>query len=1048
MSAPADPDPPPPAGAGTLFFRNRHLLVLTIVVILVAGYSALQSLPRLEDPTITHRNPRIFAFLPGATPERVEALVTEKIEKELEEIDEIKDIDSTSQTGISVIAIELEDAVTSRTNQVVFGEIRDRLGDAAASFPPGVLPPEFDDKRNAVAFTLIASLTWEKGAPAGLGILGRQAEELADRLRAVPGTELVRIYGEPDEEISVTLDDAELAALGLTVRDLSRALEKADVKVPSGRLRSAGADLLLEIQGELDSATRVREVPILRSPSGDFVRLGDIATVRRGMLEPPREIGLADGSRAVFVAARVQADQRVDLWTADARSALDGFRAEVGGGIRLDPFFVQDTYTSARLGELAGNLLLGAGVVFLVVFFTLGWRSSLIIGSALPLTAGATLFVVALTGGKLHQMSIFGMIIALGLLIDNAIVVTDEVGRRLREGSTRAEAVSGALRHLFLPLLSSTLTTILAFLPILLLPGPAGDFVGSIGKSVVIALTCSFSISMTVIAALAGCFAAARRTGSGWFGWLRNGIPAGPLGPFAAGCLRFTTGRPAAGLLAGAAIPAAGFLLATTLGSQFFPRTDRDMFEIELWMPAETPVTRTREVAERLESLVRDRDAVRSVHWLVGGSFPSVYYNLVMDKDGSSFYAHGIVRARDDQAVRAMIDDLQAEIDRRFPEAQVVVSKFAQGPPAPADVEFRLLGPETDRLQELGDQVRLSLAEHSGILHTRVTMPRGIPKLVVAASEENTRLAGLELGDLADQLRGALDGSVGGSVLEEVEEMPVRIRYRENRRDGLDDLVEARFVSSALPGSWTPLSALGRVELKPEDGAITRRNGRRTNKVLGYAAPGTLPIDIASEVRTRLEETGFQLPPGYDLQIGGESENQEEAVGNLLLYLPILIVLTIAVLILSFRSARIALILLLVAPLSAGFGLLATWVLQFPLSFNTVIGSLGLMGLAFNSSIVVLAAIRANPAANGGDVPAMVRETLGCGRHLLSTTLTTMGSFLPLLLFIGGEFWPPLAIVLAGGVGGSTLLALVFTPAAYRLLRCGRSPQRIARSAG
>jgi multidrug efflux pump subunit AcrB len=464
------------------------------------------------------------------------------------------------------------------------------------------------------------------------------------------------------------------------------------------------------------------------------------------------------------------------------------------------------------------------------------------------------------------------------------------------------------------------------------------------------------------------------------------------------------------------------------------------MFEVEVYMPTESSLAKTRQVAGEIEGVIRQRDAVKRVDWLVGGSFPSVYYNLIMDQDGSRHYAHGIVTATDFDSVDAMISGLQADIDDRFPGAQVVVKKFAQGPPVEADVEMRLRGPSIERLQELGEQVRLALAEDPGILHTQVTMPRGEPKLWLRADEEEARLAGLRLSDVAAQLQGALEGAQGGTILEGIEELPVRIRYGGGRRDSVDG-IEAINLVSASGGEWIPLSAIGDIELRSELGGITRRGGMRTNTILGFTRPDVLAIGVGESVMAKLEQEGFQLPSGYGFELGGESENQGEAVGNLMLYLPIIVVLTISILILSFRSVRIALILLAVAPLSAGFGLLATWVMQFPLSFNTIIGSMGLMGLAFNSSIVVLAAIRADEAARRGDPDAIVAAVLGSGRHLVSTTLTTIGSFLPLLVLIGGQFWPPLAIVLAGGVGGSTLLAMTFTPAMYRLLSCPEQKQ-------
>ncbi|MEM8953234.1 MAG: efflux RND transporter permease subunit [Verrucomicrobiota bacterium] len=1020
-----------------LFVKNRHLLILFVMVAIVGGLSALKGLPRLEDPVITNRFPLVITVFPGASADRVESLVSERIERELKEIAEIKNIDSTSRAGVSVVSIELVDAVTADTNKEVFSEIRDRLADAAAAFPPEVLPPDFDDKRNAVAFTLTVALKWEAGGEEGLGILKRQAEELADRLRSVSGTELVRLYGEPEEEILVEVDQDELAALGLSMDAVSSALRLADAKVPSGQLRGEDASILVEVSGELDSVERIRSVPILMDEeTARTVRVSDVAVVKRGYRDPPDEVALADGSRAVYVAARVLDDRRVDEWSAAAKRVVVQFRDEVGGGILVEEVFDQETYTTERLSALSGNLMLGAVVVMVVVFMMMGWRSSLVVGLALPMTASLTLFIVALRGGALHQMSIFGMIIALGLLIDNAIVMTDEVGKNRRRGLGPVEAMSAAVRHLFLPLLSSTLTTMLAFMPILLLPGNAGDFVSSIASSVIVAIGVSFIVAMTVIGAFAALWGSVdREANDGARRWWRDGIGGKQVSEWAERVMGVLIGRPWIGVGTALLIPAVGFYLAGTLGSQFFPRTDRNMFEVEVWLPTESSVENTRRVAEEIEATIRARDSVESVDWLVGGSFPPVYYNLIMNQDGASNYAHGIVTARDFESVSGMIEGLQADIDETFPEAQVVVTKFAQGPPADADVEIRLMGPSIEVLQDLGEQVRVLLAEHPGILQTQVTMPRGEPKFWLDADEEEARLAGLRLTDIAGQLQGKLEGRTGGSVLEGIEEMPVRIRYSRERRDDITEIEDVNLVSAAGE-DWIPLTVLGDMELRPEQGGITRRNGMRVNKVFGFARPDALAIGITGDVMAALDAEGFQLPAGYRLELGGESENQAEAVGNLMLYLPVILVLTVAILILSFRSVRIAVILLTVAPLSVGFGLLATWAMQFPLSFNTIIGSMGLMGLAFNSSIVVLAAIRAEGRAKVGDTSAIVVAVLGSGRHLVSTTLTTMGSFLPLLVFIGGQFWPPLAIVLVGGVGGSTLLAMTFTPAMYRLLVC------------
>ncbi len=1017
-----------------IFFDNKYLLVLTLIVSLVAGASALVNLPRLEDPVITNRNPLVLTIFPGASADRVEALVTEKIETELDDIDEIKNVSSTSRAGISVVSVELKDAVGKGDVSAISSEIRDALSDAAATFPPEVRAPVFDDKRNPVAYTLIVALRWadaEKGAES-LGILSRRAEELADELRNVGGTELVRLYGAPMEEILVSVDSAALAQRGLTAAAVAEGLRRADVKVPAGQLRGKGSTLLVEVAGKLDALERVREVIVQQGDAGRTVRVGDVAVVERTWRDPPSQVAVTDGQRAVFVAARVAESERVDVWDAGAGRVLDDFRTETGNAISTEVVFRQNEYTSARLAELAVNLALGAGVVLLVILLTMGWRRSLIVSAALPLTAAVTLFVISLQGGKLNQMSIFGMIIAMGLLIDTAIVVTDEIRIYLERGMGRREAVVGALRHLFVPLLSSTLTSVLAFLPILLLPGGAGDFVGAIGGSVIVALVVSFGLSMTVIAALAGLLAEAPGKGGRTPRWLREGVEARwfvrPMGAV----VELGVRRPWLGVAMGVALPVVGFVIAPMLGSQFFPRTDRDMFTVEVTLPSVSAIGETVKLTREVERVIRSEGGVERVHWLAGATFPPVYYNLVENRDNSPEYAMGVIDVDNFETTSRLVPKLQRELAEAFPQARVQVEKFAQGPPASADVEFRLRGPSVDELQRLGDAVQRRLGEQPGITNAESTLTRGEPKLWFATDEAAARAAGLDPGAVAEQLEAGLEGVAGGSLIEGVEELPVRVRVPDEGRDSVAAIADLRLVGSG--GERVPLRALGKFELRPESGAITRRNGERVNNVRGFAEAGSLPIDITERVRSELAEAGFELPSGYGLELGGESENQADAVGNLLLYLPVIVTLTIATLVLSFKSVRIALILLAIAPLTTGFGLLATGAMGFPVSFNTILGCIGLVGLAFNDNIVVLAAIRANAKARAGDWEEIVKEVRGCGRHLVSTTLTTIGSFLPLLILVGGQFWPPLAIVLAGGVGGATFLAAVFTPAAYRLL--------------
>ncbi len=1045
-----------------LFYRNGHLLALVILVIVLAGVSALNSLPRIEDPRITTRNALILTSFPGASAERVEALVTKKLEEELREVEEIKDIDSTSRANVSVIGVELLDRIDASNNEQAFSRVRDKLADAEADLPPGAGKPVFDDQRGASAFSLVVALGTRTNDSNGLGMLSRLAEELADRFRNLPGAERVRVYGDTGEEITITLDRGELAAQGLSSAAVAALVAAADPKSAAGALRGNDRDLFLEVGGELDSVARIRNLVIRQGEPGRALRLGDIASVERHWRLPPESYGYVNGERVVFVAAAASANVRVDRWQAQAEQVLAAFEQGLDDGIRVETVFRQSDYTNQRLMSLGGNLLLGALVVMLVVLFGLGWRAALIVGAALPLSAFATLFGLTFFGQQIHQMTIFGMIIAIGLLIDNAIVVTDEIQRRRKAGASGKEAVGRAVSHLFAPLLASTVTTILGFMPVFLLPGNVGDFVGPIAIAVVLALAASFVISMTVIAALSGRFipgggnpdstgsnsadsesirldsaeSDAADRDSSQRGWWHQGIQLPTFNRFCHSLLTHALNRPLAAIAAAFVLPVAGFIAAGTLSLQFFPPAERDQFEIELRLPDEASLQRTRVTAMAIERVVTGFDGVEQISWLVGGSHPQFYYNRIMDEDGNAAYAHAMVQVDSAERAAELVPVLQDVVDRQFPEAQVIVAPFAQGPPVDAPVGFRIAGPSLSVLDERGAELRRIMHEVPGISHTRTSISSRA-KLTYRADQQHSELTGLSLDAIAEQLQGNLEGFTGGSVREDLEELPVRIRYDNQVRETLADIASMPLLAGGGAG-WVPADALGPMRLEPESASITRRNGERVNVIHAWVQPGVLPIEAAAEVLARLDDEGFTLPPGYSLQMEGDSDAQRDAVGALTTYLPVLIMLMVTALVLSFRSAGAAAVIGLVALLSAGLGMLSLWLSGYNLGFNPLIGSAGLIGVAINGAIVVLAALRADPAAADGDTDAIVRITMREARHVLATTATTIGGFLPLLVFVGGNFWPPLAVVIAGGVGFSVVLSLLFTPAVFKLMSTRR----------
>lgn len=1016
----------------TLFYRRGHLLVLSLVILITAGLSALGSLPRIEDPRIDTRNALIITQYPGASAERVEALVSDVLEDRLREIFEIKEVKSTSRAGISVILIETQDWVDNSSNEELFSEIRDAIGAASASFPEGAMAPVFDEKRGATAFTLLLSLRATYPDTTPITLTARLAQELTDRLRNVNGTELVRVYGEPSEEISVNIDPVKLAATGLNLQQVSVLISRADPKLPAGMLNSEQSNLRFTVGEGLDGVNMIASIPLVNN-QGRYLRVEDIATVTRSYTTPRNEVAFLNGDESIFVAARMQPSLRSDVWTKNALDVVDKFNADFSGTLQATVAFEQNEYTATRLSDLSMNLLMGCAVVMLVILLFMGFRAAWIVGLALPLCAAFALFSLSFYNEQIHQMSIFGMIIAIGLLIDNAIVITDEIRINLQDPNlTRVGAMAKSVSHLFAPLLASTLTTILGFMPIFLLDGNIGDFVGPIAISVVMALIGSLFISLTIIAALAARFLpkndGASPQSAASTSWWKVGIQTPSLSFAFSKQLGRWIKQPLLVLPLVSVLCLSGFALSSTLANVFFPSADRDQFEVYLWTKEGSSIENTTHYVKRIDSAIRSEDGVEQVSWLVGGSAPSVYYNQMMTRDNMPYFANAVVTTDTVESAAHLVGKLQRDLDTSHPEVQIVVRAFGQGPPIAAPVEVEIFGPDLNILNDLGDKVRMLMSEVDGISQSIASISMGEPELKVNTDSDNLSYLGLTLSELASQMQVNFSGITGGSVLESTEEIPVRVRidkaFRQNVA-GVDAMPIPVAGDNAI--SWSPLAAVTTLSLQPATSSITRLDGERLNRIQAFLLPGVPAIDASNQLRDLLE-TRLVLPEGYRIHLAGDADEQQQALGKLATYAPVLLVLMVTTLILTFTSLRMAGVIGLVAILSVGLGMFSLWLSGLPVGFNPLLGCAGLIGVAINGSIVVIAAINANPQAKRGDTKAIVEETMSCSRHILSTTFTTVGGLIPLLLFSDGSFWPPLAVVLAGGVGFSVILSLVFTP--------------------
>lgn len=1037
------------------FYSDKRLIALVLLLATASGVSSLWVLPRMEDPLLTQRACNITTVYPGADAERVEALVTEKIEDKLLDIPEIKRLRSQSRAGSSFISVELRDDVYD--TDPVWSSIRGKLEDSIALLPPEASRPVFNEL-DIAAYAWIGAIVWKRDEEISSGVVRRLARELKDDLFAVVGTKTVDLFGDPLEEIVVEINADKASAVGLTAAAIATQLGRSDVKSSAGVVHGKNAETVVELENQFESLEDILNATLQSENAGQALKLMDLATVRRGTPEPAAARAIIDGRPGIVVAVMLRPEFRIDQWSTAAQTTLDQFETRLPRGIEMDVIMRQDIYVADRMQNLTRNLLLGVTAVALVTLLFMGWRSSLLVTTTLPVASLMVIAGMRFLGIPIHQMSITGLIIALGLLIDNAIIAADEIDLSLRRGFSPKNAVKDMVSRLFAPLLASTVTTALAFAPIALMEGPAGEFVGSIAITVMLAIFSSLFLAMTVLPASAAILQSGffrnssgenRTSGSRPVGWWRTTWQHGCSWPWLTAAyeryLGYLLKRPWQGVLLGVVLPIAGFVSATQLSEQFFPPADRDQFYLEVELEPQATMAQTARVASEIDQLLEAEQRVMHTAWFLGESAPPFYYNIVARRKNSPNYAQAIISLDSTRNSLSMIRRVQDMLDEQFPEARILVRQLEQGPPFDAPVEIRIFGTDLEQLRTYGEQLRTISTRLPNVLHSRTALSDTRPVASIAVRSQEASWTGLSESDVAAQLFARLQGMQAGTIIEEVEEIPVRVRLDRSSRSAVQSIGDSPILPNMreLPGSGSnervllnsvPVSTIADVALKPQRAVITRYNGRRMNEVQSFITAGTLPSSVLGNLLDEIEASGFdQLPPGYSLEVGGEASERDAAVGRLMANVSVLAVAMVGALVLALASFRLAALIGAVATLSIGLGMGALWIFGYPFGFMAIVGTMGLIGIAINDSIVVVAALKANPGVAQGDIDATMHTVVEVTRHVLATTATTVVGFLPLLLS-GGGFWPPLAVAIGTGVAGATLISLTLVPCAFLLM--------------
>jgi multidrug efflux pump subunit AcrB len=988
---------------------GRWRLVLAFAGLLsLVGLLAWLEMDRQEDPFFPYRYGQILVGWPGADPAEVERLVLDPLEEELAQVEEVVEIIGTVRLGVAHVWVGIEQTVYD--TDAAWDRIRNAVADAEREFPPGPLPADVRDRSmDAHAVTLTVT-----GSDDLLELLGA-ARALRRDLFRLADVASVDIIGDPGEQLLITIDPATAAARGIDAADLAGQLAERNRTLAGGTLDVGGRSLVLDPATEFGALAELAGTPV-RLADGSLMPLSRIADVRLSPEEPATERMWHDGRAAVGLGVVIPS-RRINAVEAGERirALVDEVRADYAP-LEIDEMFYQPRWVEQRLAELGRSLLFGVCIVALILLVFMGARMGLLVASLLPLVTLSALALFAVGGGTLHQIAIAGMVIALGMLVDNAIVMVENLQWHLDQGRSRAEAGTRAVRELAGPLAAATGTTLAAFTPLLLSAGDTADFTRGIPVLVMITLTVSYFYALFVTPILGSRFLRpmpGRRQ---------------PLIERTARTLGATgRRRPVAILAATALLIAAAAWGSQWLARDFFPSTDRNQLLVDLRFPEGTQTRYTALMANGLADSLRRRDDVVAVHVFAGFSGARFYYNLAQIP-ASPHFARLVVITDDASALPAVIASAVGRAAVDAPDAQVVAHRLGQGPPINAPVELRLYGDDPGTLQTAADTVMAALRATPGAADVRHTLGVGIPALRFVVDDAEAARYGVSRERIGQMLADATRGRTFSTWRLGDEPVPMRIRSPEGEQypaHALDGLM----IETARGPQPLSLFVDRRVTFQPA--VIEHYDLRRMTRVLAETSGEATYNDVLDALAPRLADA--RLPAGIEIEYAGAAAEAGSANDALFSALPIGVLLLLVFLLWQFDSFRLVLLVLATVPLAA-VGVVPGLILAGqPFGFTAMLGIVALVGIVVNNAIVLIDVaerLRRDGAAVGDAIEqAVIRRT----RPILLTTATTIAGLLPLTL-TRSTLWPPMAWAIISGLLASTLLTLLVIPVLYRLL--------------
>ncbi len=988
-------------------------LVFSVVFILVAvGFFAFGSMARQEDPSFPYRAGLLKVFYPGGTPSQIEKLITEPLEEELAQVSEIENVISTSRDDLAIFNIELQDYVYNTAD--AWDRVQDAVARAELQFPRGVSRIEFDDRQIDMAAAVL-SVTGSDDTI----LLEEAALKLKRALLGLSGISRIEIEGAPAKEVIIKLDQDTINRLGISRQTIADTVAQRNTIIPGGVISSKNKNIRLNTQSDFESLSELAQTTIIL-PSGQYVSLESIADISIEPRLPLANQVFQDGKRAVslgVIAERGQVD--IVAFGDELRQRVADFKSTIAP-LKIEESFFQADYVQDRLNGLRNNLLLSVLIIAAIVFFALGWRTGALVSAVLPVVSLITLGLYSAGGGIFHQMAVIGMVISLGILIDNAIVVVEYIETAVRKGTDLAVAIRDSMRVMAKPLLASTGTTVAAFIPLLLAKGGVGDFTRAVPTMIVIAMIVSYLLSILVLPLIA-------------FYWLKRsdkkqGLAFDITDAIAKRSSSIVARQPIRVLIAVGLLLAISAGMAPFLKQEFFPSTDRAQIVIDLELPNNTPLGVTAATSNDIERKLLTHPAVDTIYRYVGGAGFRFYYNMggAANESHIARFTVNTKRERDNQP---LIDWVREELRPSYPDVTLIPRLLGQGPPRPAPIEIRVKHYHLETLHTASQQIKQQLRFTPGTTELRSNLDLGTPELKLAIQDGAALSHGLQPSQVAAGIFAESRGLDAGQFRYETDPVPIRVRSSRGQGSNIE-VVENQFIYNQQQVG-TPLSQLAAMQPAWTPTSLRHHNFDRTVTVLSQVAPGYAFNQVLAEFRSRLKQ--IELPAGVKIEYGGDASASSKSNSNIASAAPLALGLLVFFMMFQFNSFRRIGIVFVSIPLAA-VGVIPGLALSGqPFGFQSLLGVIALVGIVVNNAIVLIDVID-KALDDGADINEAVSLALQKRTApILLTTATTIFGLLPLALS-SSTLWPPMAWAIISGLLLSTMLTLVAIPALCTLV--------------